>query len=48
MDEKVLKKFVKKNVKKCVPVRRMQVSMENGEFVYTDSQEGHIGCGGDG
>lgn len=41
MDEKVLKKFVKKKCKKmCTSAQNAQVSMENGEFVYTDSQEG--------
>ena len=37
----MLKKFVKKKCKKmCTSAQNAQVSMENGEFVYTDSQEG--------
>ncbi len=35
MDEKVLKKFVKKNVKKCVPVRRMHRFPWKMENLYT-------------
>ncbi len=41
MDEKVLKKFVKKKCKKlCTSAQNAQVSMENGEFVYSESKEG--------
>ena len=41
MDVKVLKKFVKKKCKKlCTSAQNAQISMQNGELVYTDSKEG--------
>ncbi len=41
MDVKVVKKFVKKKCKKlCTRAQNAQISMQNGELVYTDSKEG--------